>query len=85
MKQFHAVVLQAEVEHEANISSPFKHLNLLVLFEVSCTEKPYLLVLQFYRVAGKAFTIKDCFQPSFWHCLTIEYVTDTVLFPYFIL
>ena len=65
VKQFHAAVSQAEIEHEANIISSFKHLNLLVFFGVSCPEKPYLLVLQFYRAAGKAFTIKDCLQPSF--------------------
>ena len=67
-----AAVLQAEIEHEANIISSFKHLVLIVLFGVSCLEKPYLLVLQFYRVAGEAFTIKDCLQPFFWHYLTIE-------------
>ena len=62
-KQFNAAVLQAEIEHEANIVSSFKHLNLIVFFGDSCSEKPYLLVLQFYRAAGKAFTIKDCLQP----------------------
>ena len=72
VKQFHAAVLQAKIEHEANIISSFKHLNLIVFFGVSCPEKPYLLVLEFYRGAGKAFTIEDCLQPSFWHCLTIE-------------
>ena len=72
VKQFHAAVSQAEIEHEANIISSFKHLNLPVLFCVSCPEKPYLLVLQFYKVAGKAFNIKDYLQPFFWHCLTIE-------------
>ena len=32
VKQFHAAVSQAEIEHEANIISSFKHLNLPVLF-----------------------------------------------------
>ena len=72
VKQFHSAVSQAEIEHEANIISSFKDLNLPVLFCVSCPEKPYLLVLQFYKVAGKAFNIKDYLQPFFWHCLTIE-------------
>ena len=32
VKQFHAAVSQAEIEHEANIISSFKDLNLPVLF-----------------------------------------------------
>ncbi|CAH3157152.1 unnamed protein product, partial [Pocillopora meandrina] len=53
-KQFNAAVLQAEIEHEANIVSSFKHLNLLVFFGVSCSEKPYLLnVPEAKKVPGK--------------------------------
>ena len=36
VKQFHAAVSQAEIEHEANIISSFKDLNLPVLFWFSC-------------------------------------------------
>lgn len=64
VKQFGDGISRAEIEHEANIMSSFNHLNLPVLFGISCQEKPYLLVLQFYGVAGKAISLKDCFQPS---------------------
>ena len=64
VKQFHGDVSLAEIEHEANIISSFSHLNLPILFGISCQVRPYLLVLQFYGVAGKALTLKDCFQPS---------------------
>ena len=64
VKEFHDDVSQAEIEREANIISSFSHLNLPVLFGISWNEKPYLLVLQFYGVAGKALTLRHCFQPS---------------------
>lgn len=63
VKQFNADVLLKEIEHEAKIINSFNHLSLPVLFGISCKEKPYLMVLQFYGVAGKALTLKDCFQP----------------------
>ena len=53
VKQFHEGVSQAEVEHEANIIFSLNHLNLPVLFGISCQAKPFMLVLQFYGVGGK--------------------------------
>lgn len=64
IKQFNADVSQSEIKHEANIISAFNHLNLPVLFGISCQEKPCLLMFQFYGVAGKAMTLKDCCYPS---------------------
>ena len=64
VKQFNEGVSQAEVEHEANIISSFNHLNLPVLFGISCHAKPFMLVLQFYGVGGKPLSLKDCFQSS---------------------
>ena len=61
--QFNAHVLLKEIEFEAKIINSFNHLNLLVLFGISCKEKPYLMVMQFYGVAGKALNLKDCFRP----------------------
>lgn len=63
VKQFNADVLLKEIEHEAKIINSLNHLDLPVLFEISCKEKPYLMVLQFYGVAGQALTLKDSFQP----------------------
>ena len=63
VKQFNADVLLKETEHEAKIINSLKHLNLPVLFGISCKEKPYLMVLQFYGVAGKALNLKDSSLP----------------------
>ena len=61
VKQFNEGVSQAEVEHEANISS-LNHLNLPVLFGISRQAKPFMLVLQFYGVGGKPNFIKRLFS-----------------------
>ena len=64
VNQFNADVLLKGIEHKAKIINSFNHLNLPVLFGISFKEKPYLMVLQiFYGVAGRAFTLKYCFQP----------------------
>ena len=52
VKQFHAAVSQAEIEHEANIISSFKHLNLLVFFGISCPEK--LICLSYNSIEREA-------------------------------
>ena len=64
VKQLHEGVSQAEVEHEANIISSLNHLNLPVLFGISCQAKPFMFVLQFYGVGGKPLSLKDSFHSS---------------------
>ena len=44
VKQFNGDVSLSEIKHEENIISAFKHLNLPVLFGISCQEKHYLLM-----------------------------------------